>query len=117
MTTAPPGTTELCARRSSFFTSAGDQASRVTVRSSRPTYGGNTWGVPELIATTARRPDVIREVKTFEVYPGMADVFPDDRVLVTWNYIADDKAKDGYYERACCSRLVPTEDELGASKA
>ena len=54
----------------------------------------------EPIATTAKRPDVIREVKTFEIYPGTADVLPDDRVLVTWNYIADEKAKDGYYERA-----------------
>ena len=56
--------------------------------------------LPEVIATSAKRPDVIREVKVFEVYPGTADVLPDDRVLVTWNYIADDKAKDGYYERA-----------------
>ena len=62
--------------------------------------GGQTWEKPEVIATSAKRPDVIREVKVFEVYPGTADVLPDDRVLVTWNYIADDKAKDGYYERA-----------------
>lgn len=67
---------------------------------SRSADGGQTWSKPEPIATTAKRPDVIREVKTFEVYPGTADVLPDDRVLVTWNYIADDKAKDGYYERA-----------------
>lgn len=67
---------------------------------SRSADGGQTWDKPEPIATTAKRPDVIREVKTFEVYPGTADVLPDDRVLVTWNYIADDKAKDGYYERA-----------------
>ncbi len=62
--------------------------------------GGQTWEPAEAIATSAKRPDVIREVKIFEVYPGTADVLPDDRVLVTWNYIADDKAKDGYYERA-----------------
>jgi hypothetical protein len=43
---------------------------------------------------------VIREVKKFEVYPGTADTLPDDRILVTWNYIADDKTTDGYYERA-----------------
>ena len=29
-----------------------------------------------------------------------AATMPDGRVLVTWNYIADDKANDGYYERA-----------------
>lgn len=67
---------------------------------SRSTDGGNTWEMPEPIETSAKRPEVIREVKVFEVYPGTADVLPDDRVLVTWNYIADDKANDGYYERA-----------------
>ena len=61
---------------------------------------GKSWESPEVITTSAKRPDVIREVQTFEVYPGTADVLPDDRVLVTWNYIADDKAKVGYYERA-----------------
>ena len=61
---------------------------------------GASWSKPEPIATSAKRPDVIREVKKFEVYPGTADTLPDDRVLVTWNYIADDKATDGYYERA-----------------
>ena len=66
----------------------------------RSTDGGKTWDQPEPIATSAKRPDVIREVKVFEVYPGTIDTLPDDRVLVTWNYIADDKAKDGYYERA-----------------
>ena len=67
---------------------------------SRSTDGGMTWEKPGPIATTSRRPDAIREVKRFEVYPGTADTLPDGRVLVTWNYIADDKAKDGYYERA-----------------
>ena len=67
---------------------------------SRSTDGGETWSEPQPIATTKVRPPVIREVKKFEVYPGTADVLPDDRVLVTWNYIADDKATDGYYERA-----------------
>ena len=66
----------------------------------RSSDGGTTWDKSEPIATSARRPEAIREVKTFEVYPGTADVLPDDRILVTWNYIADDKAKDGYYERA-----------------
>lgn len=66
----------------------------------RSTDNGASWSVPKAIATTAIRPDVIREVKKFEVYPGTADVLPDGRVLVTWNYIADDKATDGYYERA-----------------
>lgn len=66
----------------------------------RSTDGGKTWEQPEPIATSAKRPEVIREVKVFEVYPGTVDTLPDDRVLATWNYIADDKAKDGYYERA-----------------
>lgn len=61
---------------------------------------GKTWEKPETIATSAVRPAVIREAPVFEVYPGTADVLPDDRVVVTWNYIADDKKKDGYYERA-----------------
>jgi hypothetical protein len=67
---------------------------------SRSTDGGLTWEKPVAIATSAKRPDVIRKVKKFEVYPGTADTLPDNRVLVTWNYIADDKANDGYYERA-----------------
>ncbi|MCA9072951.1 MAG: exo-alpha-sialidase [Planctomycetaceae bacterium] len=67
---------------------------------SRSSDKGETWSEPRPIATSAKRPDVIREVKKFEVYPGTCDVLPDDRVLVTWNYIADDKASDGYYERA-----------------
>lgn len=66
----------------------------------RSTDGGKTWEQPETITTSAMRPDQIREVKIFEVYPGTADTLPDGRLLVTWNYIADDKAKDGYYERA-----------------
>ncbi|MDA1165367.1 MAG: sialidase family protein [Planctomycetota bacterium] len=66
----------------------------------RSVDAGATWSTPEPIATSAIRPDVIREVKTFEVYPGTADVLPDGRIVVTWNYIADDKANDGYYERA-----------------
>jgi len=69
----------------------------------RSTDGGQTWEKPRPIATTSRRPDVIRKVKKFEVYPGTADTLPDGRVLVTWNYIADDKANDGYYERALLS--------------
>ena len=67
---------------------------------SRSTDGGATWTTPEAIETSAKRPSVIREVKKFEVYPGTVDTLPDDRVLLTWNYIADDKANDGYYERA-----------------
>ncbi|MDA1017501.1 MAG: sialidase family protein [Planctomycetota bacterium] len=66
----------------------------------RSTDQGTSWSKPEAIETSAKRPDVIREVKKFEVYPGTADVLPDGRILVTWNYIAGDKAKDGYYERA-----------------
>lgn len=66
----------------------------------RSTDGGKTWETPEAIATTAKRPDVIREVKIFEIYPGTVDALPDGRLVATWNYIADDKAKDGYYQRA-----------------
>jgi hypothetical protein len=66
----------------------------------RSTDDGDTWSKPLPIATSANRPDVIREVKRFEVYPGTADTLPDGRIVVTWNYIADDKATDGYYERA-----------------
>lgn len=67
---------------------------------SRSADGGATWSEPAAIPTTAKRPESIREVKKFEVYPGTADTLPDGRILVTWNYIADDKATDGYYERA-----------------
>jgi hypothetical protein len=62
--------------------------------------GGGTWEPPAEIATSAKRPDVIRPVKIYEVYPGTVDTLPDGRLLATWNYIADDKAKDGYYQRA-----------------
>ena len=62
---------------------------------SRSTDNGKTWEKPVAIATSAKRPDVIRKVKKFEIYPGTADALPDGRVLVTWNYIADDKANDG----------------------
>lgn len=67
---------------------------------SRSTDEGATWSKPEPIPASAKRPEVIRAVKKFEVYPGTADTLPDGRILVTWNYIADDKARDGYYERA-----------------
>jgi hypothetical protein len=62
--------------------------------------GGKTWETPKPIETSAVRPKVIRKAPRFEVYPGTADTLPDGRVLLTWNYIADDKANDGYYERA-----------------
>jgi len=52
----------------------------------RSTDGGQIWEKPVVIATSAKRPKVIRKVKKFEVYPGTADVLPDDRVLVTWNW-------------------------------
>ena len=67
---------------------------------SRSQDGGSSWQPPRRIAATARRPDSIRATKKFEIYPGTADVLADGRSLVTWNYIADDKAADGYYERA-----------------
>jgi len=67
---------------------------------SRSTDGGKTWEGAVAIPTSAKRPEVIRDTKIFEVYPGTADTLPDDRIVVTWNWIADEKAKDGYYERA-----------------
>ena len=67
---------------------------------SRSQDQGATWSTLTPISTSANRPNSIREVKKFEVYPGTADTLPDGRILVTWNYIADDKKKDGYYERA-----------------
>ncbi|QDT96855.1 sialidase family protein [Gimesia aquarii] len=67
---------------------------------SRSKDAGKTWLAPKPIPTSAKRPQVIRKVKKFEVYPGTADTLPDGRILVTWNYIADDKQNDGYYERA-----------------
>ncbi|QDT41935.1 BNR/Asp-box repeat protein [Gimesia alba] len=67
---------------------------------SRSSDSGASWSTLRPIPTSAKRPDLIRAVKKFEVYPGTADTLPDGRILVTWNYIADDKSKDGYYERA-----------------
>lgn len=67
---------------------------------SRSSDGGASWSTPEAIATSEKRPESIREVKIFEVYPGTVDTLPDGRLVLTWNYIADDKARDGYYERA-----------------
>jgi hypothetical protein len=83
----------------------------------RSTDGGATWEKPEPIPTSAKRPDVIREVKVFEVYPGTADVLPDDRVLVTWNYIADDKKNDGYYERALLYTLSSDQGRTWSEQA
>ncbi|QDT91646.1 sialidase family protein [Gimesia algae] len=79
---------------------------------SRSDDQGETWSKPTAIATSAKRPAVIREVKKYEVYPGTVDILPDERILVTWNYIADDKAKDGYYERAL---LYSLSDDQGRS--
>ncbi len=79
---------------------------------SRSLDQGATWSTPKAIATSATRPAVIREVKKYEVYPGTVDTLPDGRILVTWNYIADDKAKDGYYERAL---LYSISDDQGRS--
>ena len=70
------------------------------LRCARSTDGGRIWSNATPIATSAKRPDLIREVKKYEVYPGTTDALPDSRVLVTWNYIADDKENDGYYEQA-----------------
>ena len=77
----------------------------------RSTDNGRSWDPSRPIETSAKRPDVIRKVGRFEVYPGTADALPDGRVLVTWNYIADDKAKDGYYERALLYTLSADQGE------
>jgi hypothetical protein len=76
----------------------------------RSTDDGNSWSQPVPIATSAHRPAEIRQVKKFEVYPGTVDMLSNDRVLVSWNYIADDKADDGYYERAL---LYTVSSDLG----
>ncbi len=71
------------------------------LRCSRSTDGGKTWSDAVTIPATSKRPDVIREkTERFEIYPGTADTLPDDRILVTWNFIADDQKKDKYYQRA-----------------
>jgi len=84
---------------------------------SRSTDGGQSWEKPVEIATSAKRPEVIRKSPKFEVYPGTADVLPDDRVLVTWNYIADDKANDGYYERALLYTLSSDQGKTWTEQA
>jgi len=71
-----------------------------TLMVSRSTDAGQTWETPVSIVTSGKRPDVIRDTKIFEVYAGTVDRLPDNRLLTTWNYIADEKARDGYYERA-----------------
>ena len=84
----------------------------------RSTDGGKTWEKRRgNRRTSAKRPDVIREVKIFEVYPGTADTLPDGRIVVTWNYIADDKAKDRYYERALLYSSAATRDAPGATSS
>ncbi len=84
---------------------------------SRSADGGKTWEKPQPIATSAKRPDVIRKVKIFEVYPGTADTLPDGRILVTWNYIANDKATDGYYERALLYSLSEDDGKTWTDQA
>lgn len=84
---------------------------------SRSADNGATWERPEQIATTEKRPDAIRETPVFEVYPGTADLLPDDRLLVTWNFIADDKSKDGYYERALLYTLSEDQGRTWSEQA
>lgn len=85
---------------------------------SRSTDSGATWTEPEAIATTAKRPEVIRDkVRAMEVYPGTADTLPDGRVLVTWNYIADDRGTDGYYERALLYTLSSDQGKTWTEQA
>jgi len=77
----------------------------------RSSDDGGTWSRPQPVATSAQRPDVIRKVTKFEIYPGTTDVLPDDRILLTWNYIADDKARDGYYQRALLYSISPDQGQ------
>jgi hypothetical protein len=52
--------------------------------------GGRTWDKPAAVALTAERPDFVPVVPKVEVYPGTADTLSDGRILLTWNYIAQD---------------------------
>ena len=50
--------------------------------------GGVSWSAPAVIEATRQRPSTVRDTGSFEVYPGTLTTLPDDRVLVTWQYIA-----------------------------
>ncbi|WP_145055087.1 sialidase family protein [Lignipirellula cremea] len=84
---------------------------------SRSTDGGATWDSPQPIPTTAKRPEVIRAAPVFEVYPGTIDLLPDGRLLTTWNYIADDRKKDNYYERALLYSLSSDDGKTWSDQA
>ena len=73
---------------------------------SRLKKGAENWEAAQPIPGTDWRPEYIPKTPHVEVYPCSLDHLPDDRLVVTWNYIGADKAKD-YYARplvACISQ-------------
>lgn len=72
--------------------------------------GGLTWDKPVPVGGTSERPDFIPVVPKFEVYPGTADTLSDGRILLTWNYIAQDPEKD-YYARPLLFSVSSDEGE------
>lgn len=64
----------------------------------RLTKGAENWKAPKVIPGTDWRPEYIQKTPHVEVYPCSLDRLPDDRLLLTWNYIGANKAKD-YYAR------------------
>ena len=62
---------------------------------------GASWSEAQPIQATLGRPPSIRDTGSFEVYPGTLQTLPDDRVLVTWQYIATGD-RENYSEGALC---------------
>ena len=71
---------------------------------SRLKPGAENWEAARLIPGTDWRPAYIPKTPHVEIYPCSLDRLPDDRLLVTWNYIGADKAKD-YYARPLVASL------------
>ena len=65
---------------------------------SRLRKGAENWDEAQPIPGTDWRPEYIPKTPHVEIYPCSLDRLPDDRLVVTWNYIGADKAK-GYYAR------------------
>jgi hypothetical protein len=64
-----------------------------------PTFFHFFRAVSQVTAARRARASSFPSAARVTSMPGLA-VLPDGRLIVTWNYIADDKAKDRYYERA-----------------
>jgi hypothetical protein len=71
---------------------------------SRLKKGAENWEAARPIPGTDWRPPYIPKTPHVEIYPCSLDRLPDDRLLVTWNYIGADKAKD-YYARPLVASL------------